>query len=182
MAKTIHTQATPGTKRVTFPVVTLEELGRNKNGGWARFVATLPAKANPFGPLGDVMEWTAPGAKEKSVNLDGSLDVMNIQLRPKNPDLAKNNEVDMVATKALGFQIVRREVKGKKNKGYRFDLRFEVMFNAVDGCAFLEQYFIRVSPEPASILEVSYTEPAEQIEIPEVRATEGQRQAALEIQ
>jgi hypothetical protein len=181
MAKTVHTPDSPKHESITFPVCQLTEFGRGKNEGFARFVATLPKTANPFGAFGRVMDWTPPSPKEKLINLEGTLEAYQMVLTPKNPDFQKN-ELNMSITKVLGFQVVRRELKGKKNKGFRFDLRFEISFNQQDGCAFLENYFIRCSPAPESTMVVTYTEAPEQIEIPEVTATKDAAQKSLEIQ
>jgi hypothetical protein len=144
---------------ITFTGVILKSFSRQPKGGTAKLSANLTAKVT------EKMAWSDFPEGATSVNLVGSLAASTCVLKPSAGELSKwVTEVEASAVK--GFQAIRYELQGKKGKGFRYELHFDVHFADMKACAKLEAFMTHVGEEKAS-LTVSYTKAAEQLEMGE---------------
>jgi hypothetical protein len=143
--------------QIQFTGVALKSFSRNVKGGSAHFVANLTAKVIAK------MGWSEYPDGASSVMLDGSLAASTVQIKPAAGELAKWSQ-DIEASGVKGFEAIRYELQGKKNKGFRYELHFVITFADMRGCSKLEAFLTHVGDEKAT-LSVSYTKAAEQIDL-----------------
>lgn len=143
-------------EKLTFPTVTLLSFSRKPTGGKAVFsgsVTTAVARA---------MEWTDIPECATSAALDGELSATQVELVPKDEAL-RRHAIILDTSKVAKFELVRREIEGKKGKGHRQELQFSVWFPDVKGARKLEEYMLTCGK---STLSVSYQKQAQQADLP----------------
>lgn len=161
--------------KVTFSAARLIAFSRNgKKGGVAKFRAIVNAH------VCEKLEWPEPDERLTSCSPEADLAARIIEIIPKDKELRKW-ETTLDCQRVHNFQIVRREAEGKRGKGFRQELNFDVQFGDPLGCAKLEVVMLNIGLAKCGVI-VSYEPKAEQseLELPEdVKATEEQRQAVL---
>lgn len=121
---------------ITFPSVKIAEFGRvDPSSGWIKFHSSLP---KGFEKLFALMGWDAPGDKTMSQKLEGKLEGGHLILTAK--DKLVEAEVDVAYLSITDFQCLRLELEGRKGKGFRRELRFQVKFVEEGAAAKLEAY------------------------------------------
>lgn len=163
-------------KKITFSGCRLIGFSRNaKKGGMARFRSLVN------GHVCEQMEWPAPDERLTSADPDGTLDGRIAELVPKDKEL-RQWSLTLDIQKVHSFHIIRCEAEGKKAKGYRHELQFDVAFGDPLGCAKLETFILTAGDCKCGLV-ISYDPAVVQEEMPlaEVQATEEQRQAAMEV-
>lgn len=163
-------------KSLEFTNVILKTISRTSKGGTAAFSASLTKPVIAAMKWGDVPDWQT-GSKP-----EGDLHAQSMTLTPPPGTALKNNVVTVEISRVCEFEMVRREIEGKKGKGHRVDLHFKAKFADPTGLAFLEEYMVNVGEEKGR-MNIEYNPAAEQQSlIPEdVKASDEQKQAALEI-
>jgi hypothetical protein len=116
----------------SFTGLTCKKVSRGAKNGSANFTAALSAA------IIKKMEWDDIRDYEKGVQLEGELAAQTITLGAAGTLLTWT--VDFEATKVANFQSVRREIEGKRGKGYRHELHFVVTFSDPAGARYLEEY------------------------------------------
>ena len=142
--------------KLTFPTVTLLSFTRKPTRGTAKLSGSVTAA------ISKAMGWTDIPECATSTSLEGELDVSLAMLTPKDKALERH-AVDLDCSKVSKFQLVRRELEGKKGKGYRQELHFVVWFSDPNGARKLEQYMLAAGK---STLVISYTKQAVQADLP----------------
>ena len=177
MAKTrTVTPAMVKTYHVGFPDIEVAAFQRfDPASGVITFHAALtPANMGKlFGHFG----WEIPGDKSALDSYDGKLEGGSFTLESK--DKLKDAEVNLPYLICSNFVCHRLNLKGRKKKGFRRELRFKVTFDVPDACAKLEGYMMTVGARGS--LKLSYIEqPEQQNLVPsDVKATDEQRQTVL---
>lgn len=144
-------------QKVKFTGAQLKSFGRSiKKGGFAKveFPLTLAVAAD--------MGWGELREFESSVNLDGDLAASTIDLIPKEPE-NKKHAVQLGVGRLSGFTATRREIEGKRGKGTRWTVQFDIGFQDGRGCAQLEAFMLTCDKMMVS---VSYEKRAVQEELP----------------
>lgn len=142
--------------KITLQTVQLIAFGRTDKGGWAKFSAGINAR------LVDAMEWADIPECSTSAQMAGELSAQVVSLTPKDEAL-KRHAIDLESTHVGNFEIVRRELENKKNKGFRQELHFKVKFSDATGCKKLEAY--KLTAGKSSML-ISYTKQPKQEDLP----------------
>lgn len=136
---------------ISFPSVKIAEFGRvDPSSGWIKFQSSLP---KGFEKLFDLMGWDVPGDKTMSEKLEGKLEGGHLILTAK--DKLIEAEVDIEYVAMTDFSCLRLELEGRKGKGFRRELRFNVKFKQQDACALLESYQFQ-SDNARGSLKVTY--------------------------
>jgi len=156
-------------ERINLTTVQLEAFGRTRKGGWAKFSSGINSK------IVDAMEWAEVPECTTSAKMAGELDASVVSLMPKDEAL-KRHAFDLDSNRVDSFEIVRRELEGKKQKGFRQELHFKVRFNDPTGCKKLEAYFLTVGK---SSLQISYTRQPKQEDLPGAELKADDRQQEL---
>lgn len=148
---------------ITFPSVKIAEFGRvDPSSGWIKFQSSLP---KGFEKLFDLMGWDVPGDKTMSEKLEGKLEGGHLILTAK--DKLVEAEVDIEYISITDFSCLRLELEGRKGKGFRRELRFNVKFKQQDACALLEGYQF-ASDNARGSLKVNYlVEPVQTSLVPD---------------
>lgn len=166
MAKTttVHTSGdTPRMNQITFPSVKIAEFGRvDPSSGWIKFQSSLP---KGFEKLFDLMGWDVPGDKTMSEKLEGKFEGGHIILTSK--DKLVEAEVDIEYVSITDFQCLRMELEGRKGKGFRRELRFNVKFKDETTCALLEAYQFKCDNARGSLKVTYLVEPVQTTLVPE---------------
>lgn len=167
-------------QRITFSGVRLMGFKRElKRGGTARFRATVNSH------VCEQMGWPEPDERLTSSDPEGDLAAVAVELIPKDKELRQWAILDLSAQQIHKFQIVRRELEGKKSKGFRHELQFDVKFGDPLGCAKLEVFQLNAGEAKCGLV-VSYKQREEQDELPGTRVdmspSDDQRQAVMEME
>ena len=139
--------------RTTFTSIELKKFGRDNNGGHATF----------FGPLTqtvmNLMGWDGIPECYAGGKLTTELAARQMELTP-NDDALVRHAITLDTQKMHSFEVVRRELEGKRDKGTRLELVFKVDFADAKGCRKLEEYKLVanksklcVDYEPAAVQE-----------------------------
>lgn len=140
--------------KITFTGVVLRSFTRNPKGGTAKFSANFTQS------LCETMGWGGITNGQTSADLDGSLAATVAQLQPKDGALARWM-IEFQASTVKSFQAIRYELEGKKKKGFRYEVHFDVGFQDMTACKLLEEFMTHAG-DTKSVLTVSYTKAAEQ--------------------
>ncbi len=136
------------------------------------------------------MGWELPSARTRIQDLDGSLEGGYFVLTPSRAALSLRSQDRTVDTDAevnieyvamTSFKCCRVPNEDPSKPGTRLELRFISTFKCADGAANLEAYMTRTGNARGS-LRVAYLRPPEQVVIPDIEATNEQRQAVLEME
>jgi hypothetical protein len=134
---------------LVFTSAVLESFSRRMNGGTATFSASLSkpvCKALKWDDIPDFLAGATP---------DGDLHAVEATLTPVEDGL-KKHKIGLSINQVHKFEIVRLELEGKKGKGHRLELRFNVKFTDTRGCEKLEKYMQTIG-EGKGQLSVTYT-------------------------
>jgi hypothetical protein len=166
---------------LTFSHARIVEFGQvDSSSKWIKFACQV---GKGYEELFAAMKWQTPSKTTMVQGLEGVLKTGSITLTPaldedakikaksKNGKLNTTAEFAVEYDKISSFQCVRRELEGRKGKGFRRILNFTVTHHAECGCAELEVYQLATDNARGS-LRVTYTVEAEQEPIP---TTDGQQ-------
>lgn len=145
MAKTKTIRANDNGKAVciNFSAAEIAEFGRvDATSGWIKWKVAL-GKDMPR--LFEHMGWTPPGDMTIQESFEKKLTGGNFILTAK--DKLADMEVDIAYQSAKSFTCFRFELKGRKKKGFRRELRFTMAFEEADAAAKLESYMQTVGSE-----------------------------------
>ena len=174
MAKTKTVRATDNgaAVHINFSTAEIAEFGRvDATSGWIKWKVAL-GKDMP--KLFEHMGWALPGDATTQESFEKKLTGGNFILTAK--DKLADMEVDIAYQSAKSFTCFRFELKGRKKKGFRRELRFTMSFEEADAAAKLESYMQTVGAEGA--LRVTYYPEAIQDELD--LSSDEARQAVLE--
>lgn len=159
-------------EKLTFTNVQLLGFSRSPKSGKAKFSSSLTSGVIKKLEWGEIQEFVT------GANLDGELAATSIELLPKESELQRH-QIQLDTSRVYKFQSVRLELDNSKGKGHKTELRFTVAFADPKGARKLEEYSQTCGK---SSLIVSYEKQAVQESlIPDVQASDEQRQAAMEI-
>jgi hypothetical protein len=135
---------------ITFTSAVLESFSRSGSGGRAKFSAALTDKVrSALGWTGEIPDYFTGGTPE------ADLHAVEAELVPNEKQLHKHR-VGLSIQQVHRFELVRLELEGKKGKGHRLELRFDVKFGDTRGCEKLEKYMQTIGEGKGS-LTVTYT-------------------------
>ncbi len=154
--------------QIEFVDCVLKSFTRRPKGGVAKF------QAKYSNPVARAMEWTdeegdpiEPAKFYHGMSLDGDLAATVITMQSEKGTKLADFMFEIKAQSAKAFKAVRREEKGTRGKGKRWELAFEVHFVDLTGCRHLEEYMISTG-EYAGTLTVRYEPVAKQQTLPDV--------------
>src|ERR1700693_5258993 len=154
---------------LAFTACVLQSFSRSTSGGVAKFPAALTTavcKALDWEEMPDFLIGATP---------EGDVAASEAKLTPADKEFSKHAIV-LGVSRVNKFQITRLELEGKKHKGHRLEVRFDLHFPDLKGCWKLEQYLLTVGNRKGS-LNVQYNQ---QPKLPlGPQATEEQRQATM---
>lgn len=157
-------------EQLSFSGLTLKSFTRDKKGGKASFSANLSA------PVAKKMGWGETPEWETSGNPEGALAGLKMTLGMSGT-ITDRWEIAIDISTVDGFQWVRKELKGKRGKGKRLELHFNVKFMDEKGCQFLEEYMLTV-PESKGTMTVTHNPAAIQPTLP--GAGDNEKQGTLD--
>lgn len=140
-------------QQIQFNRVVLNSFSRDGKCGTASFTAQLTDA------IIKTMKWEPCPESFTGGDPEGELAAKQAGLVPSEKALSMHRCVLSIQT-VYKFEIVRRELEGKRGKGHRFDLKFKVDFDDLKGCKKLEQYMLTLSGAEGS-LTVQYEKQAE---------------------
>lgn len=133
---------------LVFSSARLLSFSRDQKIGTAKFSSSLSAAVMRGLKWAELPECYTGGKPE------GELHTTEIEMAPDEDGLKRQKF--LLSTSVLyKFEIVRLELEGKKKKGHRFELRFDIDFTDPEGAAKLEKY-IAIAGEAKAKLTVSY--------------------------
>lgn len=142
--------------KLKFTTVTLISFSRKASGGKALFATAITDA------IAKAMGWTDIPECATSASLEGELSATEVELVPKDTALARH-AMTLDTSKVGKFELVRKEIEGKKNKGHRQELQFSVWFPDVRGARKLEEYMLTAGK---STMSISYEKQAQQDNLP----------------
>ena len=152
-------------QKVRFTSAQLKSFGRSvKKGGFAKIEFGLTLAISQSMGWGELADW------QHGANLDGDLAASSFELIPKESE-NKKHAVQLGVCKINNFVATRREIEGKRGKGTRWTVQFDVSFQDGVGCAQLEGYMLTCDK---SEVRVSYEKQPEQAELPGTEAEDSQ--------
>jgi hypothetical protein len=143
-------------ERLQFSSVELDKFSRNSKGVHADFSSALNSSVM------QAMGWTDIPECLTGADLEGEIACISMELIPTDT-LLKKHAIELDLASLHTFQTVRRELEGKKGKGYRTELRFKVTCQDQQGARKLEAYMLTAGK---STIKVSYEKQAKQEEMP----------------
>lgn len=156
-------------EKMSFTGMTLRSFTRNAKGGIASFSANLSKS------IIKTMGWGEMPDYESSAKLVGALAGTQMTLGAAGT-LADKYQIDIDITSVDGFEGIRKEIKGKRGKGKRHELHFNVKFVDDKGCRYLEEYMLTI-PEEKGTMTVTHNPAAIQ---PTLDGVEGDQQGTLD--
>ena len=154
---------------INFTSVELLSFSRSTSGGVAKFSAALTTS------VCKEMDWEEIPDFLTGATPEGDLAATEAELTPSDKEL-KKHQVVLATQRVNRFQLVRLELEGKKRKGHRLEIRFDLHFPDVKGCWKLEQYMLSVG-DIKGTLSIRYAK-QQKLDIPdEPKATAQQRLA-----
>lgn len=141
--------------KLTFTSVELDKLGRNKDGAWATFSATLNQAVL------EKMEWTEAPECFTGGKLEGEIACISLELIPNESD---RKGIELELARLVRFETKRKELKESRGKGHRTELWFKVICQDMKGAGKLENY--KMSNVGKSKLIVSFEKTAKQEDLP----------------
>lgn len=132
--------------KLALPGAVLKKVERDKRGGKLHFSAEWTTK------LQQQMLWGPPDSKDTSTTKEGSLVDAQIAISPKQKDLFNKGEFVAACTTVGPFTIVRRELKGSKDKGFRHELHFVAKFIDKGVAAVAETWLMTVGDGPGRLI------------------------------
>ncbi len=135
--------------KISFTSARLLSFSRKPAGGVAKFAASWNQK------VADAMNWSEVPECMTGATLEGDLSGETCELTPSQGELRKH-AIELKINRVHSFQTVRLELEGKKGKGHRTELRFDVAFTDTSGARKLENYIQTLGDEGKGTLSVSY--------------------------
>ncbi len=135
--------------RISFTSARLLSFSRKPTGGVAKFAASWNQK------VADAMKWVDPPECLTGASLEGDLAAELCELIPTESGM-KKHALELKIQRVHDFKTVRLELEGKKGKGHRTELRFDVAFTDTAGAKKLEQYIQTMGDDCKGTLSVSY--------------------------
>ena len=154
--------------KTTFTGVKFKQFTRKDDGLDASFSSNLTAA------LIKSMGWAELQNHEKSVDLTGGLAAQTITLNGSGT--LSTFSVDIEAQSVGKFVGIRKELEGKKGKGFRHELHFNVKSADRTGARDLEKYILSIPEGKGTMIVMHSPTPPKQDEL---ALTEEQRQATL---
>ena len=149
---------------VTFTSAKLAEIQRvDPASGSLKFHCAL---GKGYEKLFERMGWQVPEDKTMRLNLEGKLEGGHFVLTSK--DKLVDAEIELGFKAMSGFHVIRMELEGRKGKGFRRELRFDVTFEEVDALARLESYMMTCDNAYGSLGVKYLAEPVQEV-IPETQ-------------
>lgn len=142
--------------KLTFTSAQLLGFSRDAKGGTATFSCSMNANVEKAMGWTDAPSWLTGG------NLEGELAASIVQLVPDDGSQHRH-QMQLDVSRINGFNLVRRELEGTRQKGHRHELRFKVHYSDVKGARKLEEYILTCGK---SKVVVSYTKQAVQADLP----------------
>lgn len=164
--------AEPKQLKTKFTGVTLKSFTRSEKGISMSFSSNLTAE------LIRSRGWAELGDHEESVRLTGALAAHTITLN--GAGTLSSFEVSIEAQSVGDFEGVRREVKGKKNKGFRHELHFKAKSNDKTGCRDLEKFLLSIPEEKGTMIVMHSPDKPKQGDLEGIEADEEAAQSTLE--
>lgn len=144
---------------IKFSKVLLKSFSRDHKKGVAKFQAQLTDA------LIKAMGWTECPDIFTSGKPEGELLAKEMELKPSEAAL-EMHAIGLSVNRVAKFEIIRREIEGKRGKGHRFEVHFEVAFGDTKGCQKLEKYLQTIG-EGEGKMTVQYEKQTElQLETP----------------
>ena len=144
-------------QKVKFTSAQLKSFGRSvKKGGFAKIEFALTLAISQSMGWGEMQDW------QHGANLDGDLAASSFEIIPKEPE-NKKHALQLGVCRISGFTATRREIQGKRDKGTRWTVQFDVSFQDGTGCSQLESYILTCDK---SEVRVSYEKQPKQTELP----------------
>jgi hypothetical protein len=135
--------------KITFSSAILRSFSRKPTGGTANFSASVTNEVR------EALGWTEIPDCLTGATPEGDLAATSVDLVPTDKELTMHR-VGLDVSRVHKFEITRLELEGKKGKGYRLELRFQVDFTDTKGAQKLERYMLTLG-EGKGKLTVSYT-------------------------
>lgn len=154
--------------KTTFTGLTLKQFVRKPEGLDASLSANLTAAVMKS------MGWTELRDHEKSAKLEGSLAARTVTLN--GAGTLSSFEVSIEAQSVGDFEGIRRELEGKKKKGFRHELHFKLKSADKTAARDLEKFIQSIPEGKGTMIVMHNPTPPKQDEL---TLTEEQRQATL---
>jgi len=138
---------------LVFSSARLRGFSRDANSGTAKFSSTISAAVQRALKWEDLPECYTGGKPE------GQLHATEIEMAPDEDGL-KRQKFKLATSSITKFEIVRLELEGKKSKGHRLELRFDVNFTDKHGADKLEKFML-VAGDCKSKLTATYVKQEE---------------------
>lgn len=158
--------AEPKTLKTKFTGLTLKSFTRKPEGIDASFSSNLTAE------LIRSMGWGELRDHEKSVKLEGSLAAQTITVNGSGT--LSSFEVSIEAQSLGDFEGVRREIEGKKQKGFRHELHFKVKSADRTGARDLEKFILSIPEGKGTMIVMHSPTPPKQGDLEIVADPEAQ--------
>lgn len=154
--------------KTKFTGLTLKSFTRKEGGIDISFSSNLTAE------LIKSMGWAPMLDHETSATFTGALAAQTLTLN--GAGTLSSFEVSIEAQSVGGFEGVRREIEGKKQKGYRHELHFKAKSADRTGCRDLEKFLLSIPEGKGTMIVIHSPTPPKQDDL---GLTEEQRQATL---
>ena len=147
--------------KTKFTGVTLKSFTRSESG------ISMSISSNLTADLIRSMGWGELRDHEKSVKLEGALAAQTITFN--GAGTLSSFEVSIEAQSVSDFEGVRRELEGKKGKGFKHELHFKAKSADRTGCRDLEKFILSI-PEGKGTMIVMHSPAKPQQEELDVQA------------
>jgi len=116
--------------------------------------AVLSASCPYTDAIAKSMDWGDITELASSAKLEGALAAISLTIQPGDTQL-KHHAFDLEQATVRDFEIVRREVEGKKDKGKRTELHFKIEASDPAACSKVEAYMGTIG-QLKSTMQLSY--------------------------
>lgn len=145
--------------KISFQSCVLLSLARNGKGG-----ATASFSSSLTDSVCSAMGWAVPSDCFTSATPEGELQCESVELVPAQQEMRKHS-VSIGVARVSSFELLRREMEGKRGKGHTLELRFKVSTSESGICARLERYMETIGQGKGKMA-VSYQKQAQQEDLP----------------
>ena len=158
--------------KITFQNAVLLKFSRSTKGTEADFRDDFTTRVIT------AMDWSDMPDCVSGSSLEGELDQAICTLTAKDVELSKMG-FELDRAKVHAFNVVKREIEGKRDKGTRLELRFRLLTLDDNACQKLEAWFTSAEGAKGK-LEVSYTPQAKQEHLPGTDAADSDQAELLQ--
>lgn len=138
---------------LVFSSARLRSFGRDNKLGTVKLSSSISASVMK------AMKWDELPENYTGGKPGGELHATEVEMAPDEDGLRKQ-KFKLATSTIYNFEIVRLELEGKRSKGFRHELRFDIDFTDPKGCEKLER-FLNVAGDAKSKLTVSYVKQEE---------------------